>query len=58
MGIWFYLGLALLIWVIYDLYKGVTFSYRMIVKEYEPVMYYTMIAVWFLLAISGIVSGI
>jgi hypothetical protein len=58
MDIWFYIGIALMIWVIYDLLIGKTWSYREIWRKYEPGLYWFYTIIWFALAVSAIFSGL
>ncbi|WP_339756630.1 hypothetical protein [uncultured Winogradskyella sp.] len=37
MNIWFYIGIGLILWVLYDLYYGVTWTHRPVYRKYEPI---------------------
>lgn len=52
---WFIIGIALLIWVLYDLFSGTVWSYRKIYRREEPVAYWFTLAIWFVLAIGCII---
>lgn len=50
--IWLIVGIILFVWAIHDLIVGSVWSYRKIYREYEPTMYWTVLLVWFILAVS------
>ena len=51
-SIWTLVGIALLTWVGWDLYHGYTLATDFIYRAEEPVKYWIVLGVWFLLAIS------
>lgn len=58
MNVWFYIGIALLLWVVYDLVTGKVWSYREIERKNEPAMYWVFILAWFVLAATSISYGL
>lgn len=58
MNIWFYIGIALIIWVIYDLIAGVTWTYRSIYRQYEPIQYWLVTTLWAIIAIVTTMSSL
>jgi len=52
--IWFIIGIALLIWVIYDLLKAEVWGFRQIRRYEEPLRYWLWLALYFILALSCI----
>lgn len=52
MNIWFLIGIALIIWVIYDLIAGVTWTYREVYRKYEPVQYWLVTIIWAIIAFA------
>ncbi len=51
-NIWTYIGLALLAWVGWDLYRGYTLIWDVIYRDTDPTTYWIVIAVWTSLAMS------
>ena len=49
---WFYIGIGLLLWVLYDLITGSVWSFREIKRSEEPGQYWFWMFVWVLLALS------
>ena len=47
---WQFVGLALIIWVMYDLIMGYTYLHRKIIRKYEPLFYWTILAIWLVIA--------
>jgi len=47
-----WLGIALLIWLAYDLMNGAVYLHRHIERESEPMMYWGTIALWGVVAAS------
>ena len=58
MGIWFYIGIALVIWVLYDMYYGVTWITKPIYKENNPKIYWCVTFLWIVVAISTLLYGL
>lgn len=58
MSIWFIIGIALIIWVVYDLFAGVTWTYRAVYKKYEPTLYWLVTLLWFTIAIATTAAGL
>lgn len=52
MNFWTFAGFALLGWVAYDLYAGVTVIWDVIYKDQQPGLYWTAVSIWALLGIS------
>lgn len=57
MNIWLYIGIALLLWVAYDLFAGVTWSYREIRRQHEPILYWIFTGLWLLIAIGTLYTA-
>lgn len=57
MNIWFFIGIGLVCWVVYDLYQGTTYSYRLIEKEKEPTLYWITWSIWAIIALGVLYSG-
>ena len=51
-GVWSFIGVGLLVWVGYDLYAGYTLLWDTIYRDQDPVGYWLILGLWFLLAIS------
>ena len=49
---WRIVGVLLLGWVGWDLYAGYTLLHEFIYREENPVMYWSVLAGWFALAVS------
>ncbi|WP_412987390.1 hypothetical protein [Pontimicrobium sp. IMCC45349] len=58
MNIWFYIGIGLLLWVLYDLYYGVTWTHRPIYRQYEPNAYWLVSIVWIIVALTTTLAGL
>ena len=58
MSFWFYLGIILILWVIYDLVNGVTWIYRPIYRKYEPLKYWIVTAIWLIVAVYTTYTGL
>jgi len=58
MSIWFFIGLALIVWVIYDLWVGVTWTYREVYRKYEPIQYWIVSFLWAIIAIVTTVGSL
>lgn len=50
-NVWTLVGVALLVWVGYDVLMGYTYSYRLVLRQTEPLHYWGTLAVWFSVAI-------
>lgn len=50
MEFWFYIGIVLFIWAVYDLFTGEVWLHRAVHRDSEPGMYWSLIIVWFLIA--------
>jgi hypothetical protein len=57
MNTWLIIGIALVIWVLYDLISGKTWSYREIWRKYEPWQYWFFTSLWLVLAGISIYGG-
>jgi|GEM_PF-1497586 len=53
-NLWFFIGIGLLIWLIYDLVVGITWSYRKIHRKQEPFLYWVFIFIWAIMALGTI----
>ncbi len=51
-NIWTYVGIALLVWVGYDLYAGYTLLWDVIYRDQDPASYWIVLGIWFALAVS------
>lgn len=58
MSVWFYIGIGLILWVIYDMYYGVTWTFRPIYKKYEPNAYWFVTLLWIIVAIYTTLFGL
>jgi len=57
MNFWILLGLGLLLWIVYDLYNGVTWTYKPIYRAYQPILYWIVTLIWLIVAVLTIYSG-
>ncbi|WP_299556841.1 hypothetical protein [Seonamhaeicola sp.] len=57
MNAWFYIGIGLIIWVLYDLYKGVTWTFRPIHRQHEPNAYWLVTLIWITIAVTTLLAG-
>lgn len=57
MNIWFYIGIGLLLWVLYELYYGVTWTWRPIYRTEEPGKYWLVTLIWISVAVWILLSG-
>lgn len=51
MNYWLYIGIALILWVIYDLFTGKVWLHREINREYESALYWSTWLLWATVAI-------
>jgi hypothetical protein len=51
-SLWQLVGIGLVLWVGYDLVMGYTYSYRLVLRDQEPLHYWLTILLW--AAIAGI----
>lgn len=58
MNFWFYIGIGLILWGIYDIYYGVTWAFRPIYKRYQPNAYWFVTLLWIVVAIYTTLSGL
>ena len=58
MNMWFYIGIGLLIWVLYDLFYGVTWTTRPIYRKHEPKVYWLVTIIWIIVAVTTTLSGL
>lgn len=58
MSIWFFIGIALIIWVVYDLFMGVTWTYRAVYRKNEPWAYWLVTLFWFFIAVASFSAGL
>ncbi len=49
---WRMVGILLLAWVGWDLYHGYTLLTDFIYRDQEPVKYWAVLGIWFILAVS------
>jgi len=49
---WRIIGIALILWVAWDIYYEYTFIYHIVYRTQDPVLYWTAIVGWSLLGIS------
>ncbi len=49
---WYFVGVALLVWVGWDLYAGYTFIWDIVYRETNPVAYWIALVVWTGLGVS------
>lgn len=55
MNVWLYIGIGLLLWVLWDLYSGrVVFIYQVLNRKTDPIKYWAVWSVWFIIAIGVI----
>ncbi|CAM3748596.1 hypothetical protein [Parendozoicomonas haliclonae] len=47
-----WLGIALLVWVAWDLWAGSVWLHREFTRQYEPVAYWCLMLVWLGVAVS------
>lgn len=47
---WQIIGGFLVLWVIYDLIAGYTYLHKKIERKYEPLQYWSVLAMWSLIA--------
>ncbi|WP_157946819.1 hypothetical protein [Thalassobius sp. I31.1] len=52
MSIWFFAGVALTLWVLYDLLMGYTYLWEPVVRAENPWGYWAVITLWSGAAIS------
>lgn len=55
---WMISGIVLLIWVVYDLFTGEVWSYRLIERRSEPFQYWFWTTLWFVIAITCLLGPI
>ena len=48
---WKVVGVALLGWVAYDIYAGYTLVWDVVHRDRDPVLYWIVVGVWFVLAV-------
>jgi hypothetical protein len=58
MNIWFIIGIALIVWVIYDLLAGVTWTHRAVYRNHEPFQYWLVTLFWLFVAIATISASL
>jgi len=47
-----YIGIALLVWVAFDILAGKTWLHREVSRKHEPGFYWALIVIWLVLALS------
>ena len=52
LGVWQWVGLLLGLWAGYDLLAGYTYTYRKILRSQEPLLYWCVLGLWIVLALS------
>lgn len=50
MSLWQWVGVALVVWLLWDLYAGTTWIHRTVYREYEPSLYWVVMSVWAVIA--------
>lgn len=55
---WLYIGIILFVWIFYDLFTGVVWSYREIKRSEEPGQYWLWMAVWTVIALASFVPSV
>lgn len=58
MNIWLLVGIGLVLWVLYDLYNGVTWIHRPVYRAYEPSTYWIVTLIWVAIAVSTLLAGL
>ena len=56
-GIWQIVGIALVVWVLYDLFAGYTYSYRLVMREAEPWHFWITVLLWSAIAAVTLLAG-
>ena len=51
MSYWFIAGILILIWVTYDVATGTVWIHRRVVRQYEPILFWTSITCYTLLGV-------
>lgn len=54
---WYIVGVALLLWVGWDLYAGYTVLHEVFYRDEDPVWYWGLISLWTVLGISCFFSS-
>lgn len=49
---WFFVGIIVLLWAVYDLAKGTVWSYRHIDRRTEPGMFWFVWMIWMIVGLS------
>ena len=49
---WSVVGVALLVWVAWDLYAGYTLTWKVVYRDATPGTYWSVVTLWALLALS------
>ena len=57
LNFWQIVGLALLLWFLYDLVVGYTYSYRLVLRKAEPLHYWLTLALWLTIAVLTFLWG-
>ena len=52
MDIWQWVGLALVVWLSWDLINGYTLAHRVIYREREPLLYWLFVSLWAVIALT------
>ncbi|HBR99322.1 MAG TPA: hypothetical protein DD979_18385 [Gammaproteobacteria bacterium] len=50
-NLWQWVGVALVVWLAWDLYQGSTWIHRAVFRRQEPVLYWVLMAVWAMIAV-------
>lgn len=48
----YWLGFGLLLWLLYDLMRGVAYLWQPYIRELQPYMYWLTMLIWVLVAVS------
>ena len=57
MSIWFYIGIAALVWSLYELVTGRAWLHREFRRSTEPLFYWPLVAFWLLLGVSCLIPA-
>ncbi|MEO0439194.1 MAG: hypothetical protein AAF098_20160 [Pseudomonadota bacterium] len=57
MNFWQFVGVGLVLWVLYDLLAGTAYSYRWVSRAREPVHYWLTMALWSFVAVITLAYG-
>ncbi|MEM7009031.1 MAG: hypothetical protein AAF462_07860 [Thermodesulfobacteriota bacterium] len=58
MNIWLIVGIALLVWDIYEIITGSTWIHRKVARAKEPALFWVLVTIWGILALWAIYVGL